>query len=899
MHRARERSAVVLLVGEPGIGKSSLWETVVDRAAADGATLLTARPAEAEAHAAWSGLTDLLSGIPERYFAGLPRPQRNALDAACLRATPSDDGIDPRAVWAAVHHVVLALAVDAPVVIAVDDAHWLDSASVRTLAYVARRRPISGLVVVATLRSLEVGGPAGELLEASGVTRIDVSPLGPAAIADVVLLHLGVRLAGASLARVYEASGGNPMFAIELARSNDDRPGRPTVVPASLRDLLMRRVDAVSPAAGLSLAAVSAAVKPSVSQLAVAALDDGLAEAEVAGMTRIEDGRVRLVHPLIGAAAYARCDGATRRLIHSRLAQVALGDAERARHAALGAQEPSPEVLAGLDAAAARASRRGAPAIAAELLTLALELTPDSGEAIERHLSAGDAFFRAGETAAARHHLELVLESASSSVVRARAALRVAEMLWETDAPELAIGLARRAVDLATGDRLLAAEANVVLSRALQAVDLAAAAAAAARAVSLLDADGADVAPTLLAGALFSSAAAELELGLGLDRARFERAAELESVSRPMRVAERADAGLASLLKFTEDLDGSRELLLALRRAVIEEGDDSSMPFVLGHLVQVELWAGRWDEAIDVALEHLVLATNTGQDAQRRQAEYNLAIVAAHRGDEAAASEFASNLAAEARASGDLWDEMLAENVLGFNDYCRNEHARAVEHFEIGRRNAERIGLREPLRTRTRTDHVESLLAIGEPGRAEELLDEYEQLARALDRASALGAVERCRAILAANGGDQEAASAAAARSLAQYDRLGPNRFVFDRGRSLLVAGQLLRRAKQKRAAHDRLQEAGDVFAALGAKRFVAQVQGELDRIGLRPRAPSHLTAGERRIAELAAQGLTTRQVAEAAFVSPKTVEANLSRVYRKLGLRSRAELGAWFARQD
>jgi DNA-binding CsgD family transcriptional regulator len=193
---------------------------------------------------------------------------------------------------------------------------------------------------------------------------------------------------------------------------------------------------------------------------------------------------------------------------------------------------------------------------------------------------------------------------------------------------------------------------------------------------------------------------------------------------------------------------------------------------------------------------------------------------------------------------------------------------------------------------------VECLIAIGSRDRAEALLDEYEARARAVDRVTALAAVERCRAQLAAARGDEFAAAEAAARSLAQFDRVEGGPFAFDRARSLLVAGRLLRRSKQKGAARVRLVEALAVFNELGAQQFVAQTEFELDRIGLRPLAPSILTPSERKVAELAAVGLTTRRIADAVFLSPKTVEANVTRIYRKLGLRSRAELGAWLARQ-
>ncbi len=532
------------------------------------------------------------------------------------------------------------------------------------------------------------------------------------------------------------------------------------------------------------------------------------------------------------------------------------------------------------------------------MITLALEFPAGESEATRRHLAAGEALFRSGASHDALVHFEHVIEHSTERAATVRAGLRMAELLWETDAAERAVEYAERARRQAEGDAAAEAEADMVLSRLLHVVDLEASAAAAARAVASLETIGSSADRFVLAGSLLSGAAADFELGRGLDHLRFGRAIELERIDPPSRIADRADAAYASLLKMADDLDASRAGLIAVREAVIAEGDDSSMPFVLGHLVQVELWAGRWDEAEAVALDHRSHAARTGQDAQRRQAEYNLAIVAAHRGDELAAIEIAGDLATEARESADSWAEMSAVNVLGFVALCRGEHASAVDHFEVGYGIAENMCLREPGRTRSRTDHIECLIAIGDRGRAQALLEEYELRSLALDRASTRATAARCRALLAAAGGDDLAAGRASESSLAQFDRLGTGLFAFERARSLLVSGRLLRRSKQKRAADRRLREAGEIFGSLGAKRFVDQTQAELDRVGLRPRAPSELTVGERVVAELVATGLTTRQAAEAAFMSPKTVEANLTRIYRKLGLSSRAELGAWLARQ-
>jgi DNA-binding NarL/FixJ family response regulator len=144
--------------------------------------------------------------------------------------------------------------------------------------------------------------------------------------------------------------------------------------------------------------------------------------------------------------------------------------------------------------------------------------------------------------------------------------------------------------------------------------------------------------------------------------------------------------------------------------------------------------------------------------------------------------------------------------------------------------------------------------------------------------------------VLAAEG-DVSGALAA----LDELDREAATKLPFDLGRALLVRGRLLRRAKQKRAAADTLREALAIFERLGASAWEAQARAELDRVGLR-RSPDELTATERRVAELAAEGLTNREVASKAYMSPKTVQANLTRIYRKLGIRSRAELGARMA---
>ncbi len=348
-----------MIVGEPGIGKTTVSESVSVLASAHGVVVLAARPAESEAQLAWSGLTDLLAEVPTQVFESLPPPQREALDTVRLLAAPSEIGLNPRAVHAALRTVVTALAQTDPLLIVVDDVQWLDSASARAITFLARRLPPAGVGLLATARYGQAEPVVRELLDTAGSTRIELGALAPPVIAEIVQRRLGVSLSAAGVQRVHTASGGNPMFAIELARVDDERPGRPVLVPDSLRDRLGRRIAGTSDAARSTLAAVAAAGRISIDQLTAAGFGQGVAEAEASELIHIAGGRVRLTHPLIGAAAYAERDIPTRRLIHAGLANVMAGSEERALHSVLSVASPTPEVLADVDAAASSASRRG------------------------------------------------------------------------------------------------------------------------------------------------------------------------------------------------------------------------------------------------------------------------------------------------------------------------------------------------------------------------------------------------------------------------------------------------------------------------------------------------------------------------------------------------------------
>jgi len=267
-----------------------------------------------------------------------------------------------------------------------------------------------------------------------------------------------------------------------------------------------------------------------------------------------------------------------------------------------------------------------------------------------------------------------------------------------------------------------------------------------------------------------------------------------------------------------------------------------------------------------------------------------MALVAAQCGELDVAETDATKILGWAEREGDSWMTMLASGVLGFVALSRDLPLVALPWFERWSATVESIGLVEPGVSRYYGDHIEAMVGCGELGRAAERTELLGVRAARASRTSAAAVALRCQGLLAAAAGDHPAALRHLDAALALHAECP---IPFEHGRTPLVKGVVHRRVKEKRAAGLALAEAVAVFGAVGAAAWRGRAEAELGRVGRRPVSSTELTATEQRIAELAATGLTNRQVAEQAFISPKTVEANLARVYRKLGISSRAELGA------
>jgi DNA-binding CsgD family transcriptional regulator len=289
-------------------------------------------------------------------------------------------------------------------------------------------------------------------------------------------------------------------------------------------------------------------------------------------------------------------------------------------------------------------------------------------------------------------------------------------------------------------------------------------------------------------------------------------------------------------------------------------------------------------------------AVGVGSDSLRGLTLAVCAVVDAYRGQAEAVMAEAAQALELLRQAGWPLQESWVWWAVGLLELSLGNPAAAARAYEPLAQLAEAGGAVPAQLSTALPDEIEALIALGELRRAERLLEILEASGRSTGLAWPLATAARCRGLLLAAQGESDGALAALEEALSHHAGL---EMPLERARTLLVYGQVQRRHKRKRAASDSLAQAVEVFEAAGAALWAKRAREELGRVGMRPRAPQGLTAAERRVAELAASGLTNQEVAVAAFMSRKTVEANLTRIYRKLGIRSRAELGVRLAERD
>jgi DNA-binding CsgD family transcriptional regulator len=889
--RVAEGPAALVVEGAAGIGKTTVWRAGVAAAAGRGFAVLRCRPAEAEARLSYSGLGDLLGPLVAAVLPQLPEPQRFALEAALLERDGGGRPPDRRTVSVGVLTALRALAAGGPVLLAVDDVQWLDAPTRRLLEYALRRVREERLAVLVSMRT---GAGAAALpleLETFADSRrehVRLGPLSLAALHHLLGSRLGLSPPRPVLVRIHHAAAGNPFYALEIARllrDSDALPQGRLPIPGQVKELLAARLRRLPAATREALLVAACLSRPSIELLDV----EALAPAEQAGIVSVQaDGRVGFTHPLFASAVYDGATAARRRSLHLQLAEQVTSVEERARHLALGTTGRDGRVAAEVRAGAGRALARGAPDAAAELYEQAQRLSDEREQQLACAVVAAECHLRAGDMSAARDLLAAAVAERPAGPLGARALWRLADVhLYQDDYPA-ALGLLERARAQA-GEGELAAEIELDLAYTHNAVgDMTAADPHAQQAVRLA---GRLERPGLLAEALAVASMTGFLLGRAVDWERLERALALEDWDRPSLVLVRPTLIAALLYSWTGELARGQSLFDELQRQLLERGDESGL--VMGSFCRIapDCWRGDIGGACQHAGDLCERAALLGGDAMHAAALAAASLAHAYAGEEMLVRcEAAEALALFARvgwAVGRAWPVM----ALGMLELSLGNPAAAQRVLSPLTEFMRQVGLAEPWGSAPfLPDAVEALVRLGHLEEAQPLLAELEATAARVDRAAALAAASRCRALLLAEHGDAEAAWNAIGQALRQHDRVP---MPVERARTLLVKGQLERRARRWRAAQESMQQALAIFERAGAAAWAGQARTELGRVCLYHRPQGELTDSERRVAGLAATGLTNREVAAQLFMSPKTVEANLARAYRKLGIRSRAELGA------
>jgi len=880
----REEPATIVLEGEAGIGKSSLWLATVEQARNRGWNVLSSRPAEAERGFAQVGLVDLFEGSIDDVLPALALPRRRALEIALFRQEADRGAVDQRTLAVATYSALQLLCEDRPVLVAIDDVQWLDASSSEVLAF-ALRRPYPGRVRALLTRRLTPAVGVSDLERKLGwerVERLKVEPLSVGALHRLLRDRLGTPFARQTLLRIHSGSGGNPFFALEIARAlaPDYDAGSPLPVPQTLEELLHTRISDLPDATREALALVAALGGASDPLLERAGVDpDALEPALADRILERQDGVLRFTHPLLSSVCYSDLGERRTRRLHQRIAALLDDPVARAHHLALATTTSDANVADALDRASTLATERGAQADAAVLAEHALRLSPaaEGEQRRRRMLAAARAHLAAGEWTRARGIATNLIGDAPHGVWRAEAL----NLMSEIELGDAEVRLLEEALREASGYLPLQARIQTRLALASRfRKGFAAALEDARAAVVSAERTGDDA---LLIEALSVQVVLASTVGDPAVTESAARAREIATASEDPYLLREA-RGLEQMIL----ADGGRlDEATALLEEQYEEWrnrDELYAALTLEELAWVELSAGRWTAAADHAAQARETSLLYGQETGANhvhaawiaihQGQFDLAHEEAQRGLELAEEQIGLQPPLLLAASGiaALWtgDPHTAEEFLGQADRC-----------------AETLGWAEPMHRRWTADYAEALLELGRIDEGERVLDRWEVDALRLGRERILAQVTRGRGLVAAARGELGEAASLFEQAATHHSQVGDP---FGRARALLALGVVRRRARQKKSAREAISEALRDFEELGAASWTERARAELGHIGGRTRETG-LTAAEQRVAALVAAGRTNREVAATLFLGERTVASHLTHIYAKLGVRSRSEL--------
>lgn len=862
----RGRGSALRVSGEPGIGKSALLE----EAARLGSDLrrLEVTGVETESELPFASLDLVLRPI----LGGLdliPETQARAVRTALAL----DEGdVDAFAVGAGALSLLAAAGDEAPVLLLLDDAQWLDNASANALAFAARRVTEESVAIFVACRE-------GHQTPFDALPSLGLAPLDHAdSRALVVARDDGV--AAADVESVVAAAGGNPLALLELTASAAQLLPSGATVAERLQRAFAHRVDELPEEARCAL--LVAALEPGLDVVVRAASVLGLgteplAAVEGHGLVRVERGEVRFRHPVVRSVVYAIASEEERRRVHEALAGV-LTDApdadRRAWHLAGAAEAPDESAAALLEETAKHAAARGGQLAEARALERAAELSPESVVRARRLYGASRAAFWAGDATRALALAGQGLGLADDPLLHADLVVQMSAIVeWQgggSPEPPLVRELDVAELDDERRSKVL----FEIVKLRLDAFDAAGAVALAPRLERHARGAGDWWGPRGLAGA----AAAYQSAGARDDATRLFR----ELASHPAMPAGFAFDYLA--LEWFDELRVSLDATLREGRA---EGNMLRVVWNQSCLAHLEVRLGRLTAAEAAAAEAIPIGDAIGTPTLVGVATGALAHVHAWRGHVDACVDTARKALDAAHHAADVYQQQVARHALALLALGRGNAEEAVAELEPAARRWSASSVVEPNAVPFLPDYAEALALAGDPEEASSWLERYREIAADAGRVGPLAAIDRVAALLEPDRFEQHYEEALA--------RLEPTPLVLDRARTRLNYGERLRRAGRRRDARAQLRVAYDEFAAAGAELWLQRVASELLALGdtVQPHRADvpDLTPQERHVAGLVAQGKTNKEIAAAMYVSPKTVNYHLTNTFRKLGIHSRAEL--------
>jgi DNA-binding CsgD family transcriptional regulator len=889
----RQSARALVLAGPPGSGKTTLMRAAAALASERGYQVLQTAPARGDVRLAFAGLADLLDGPAGDVIADLPPPQARALRVALATEDPADHPPDQRVIAMAFRSAIQALAASAPVLLVIDDVQWLDQPSATAVGFAVRRLHEETAGFICAQRTERPGADLPlELARARiGAALLPVGGLSLGALHRMLRTRLGGSFSQPMLRRIEAESGCNPFIALELGRALARRGGASAgstalPVPDTLSGLVSEHLGDLpnDVLAAVQVVAVMPDAPPE-QYTAAGASAAGLDAAVATGVLEQDGGRLRFSHPLFASAVAVRIPPGRLRELHAAAAQVTSRPEARARHRALAAVGTSASAAADLDLAGQSAAGRGAPASAAELFGLAASLTPDDqpAESARRRLEMARQLNIGGETDAARTTLRTLIEATAPGPLRAEA-LSLLAMLDKDNFPA-ATALLLQALAEADGNPNLTVDIRLRLSETwMLRGDRLRAREEARRSVA--DAErSCDAA--LLACSLAQAFETEVMCGMQADERELDRALALErsAGSAPLHISPMQVAGVSYFIQGRlPEAESAQRQLLARAEA---DGNEQGRAEALLRLSRIAGRRGDLAAAAELAADGLEIAEQLDLPRPVVSCLYGCGSAALMLGQVARVRDLASRGRDLAERTGDRPYVIFHEALLGSLELALGHIPAAAACLGPLARELPEIGW-HPTTQSIAPDIAEALIASGALAAADKFLT---TLQRAMPDPLSTALATRCRGLLAAARGDLAAAASTMSEVLAMHDRLAAH--PLERARTLLDLGRVQLHLRQRAAARATLTEALDVFRSTGASLWTARTLAELARISGRSPGPAELTATEQRVAELVASGRSNREAAAELFVAVRTIESTLTKVYAKLGVRSRTELAA------